>query len=63
VGIVRAFGKQDLAGAAQAWEQVLTLAPASREGKAAKRALDAMKGAHPNLPAGSTPATPAPGTN
>ena len=63
VGIVRAFGKQDLAGAAQAWEQVLTLAPASPEGKAAKRALDAMKGAHPNLPAGSTPATPAPGTN
>ena len=63
VGIVRAFGKQDLAGAAQAWEQVLALAPASPEGKAAKRALDAMKGAHPNLPAGSTPATPAPGTN
>ena len=63
VGIVRAFGKQDLAGAAQAWEQVLTLAPASPEGKAAKRALDAMKGAHPNLPGGSTPATPAPGTN
>jgi len=63
VGIVRAFGKQDLAGAAQAWEQVLALAPASPEGQAAKRALDAMKGAHPNLPAGSTPATPAPGTN
>ena len=63
VGIVRAFGKQDLAGAAKAWEQVLALAPASPEGQAAKRALDAMKGAHPNLPAGSTPATPAPGTN
>jgi tetratricopeptide (TPR) repeat protein len=63
VGIVRAFGKQDLAGAAKAWEQVLALAPASPEGQAAKRALDAMKGAHPNLPGGSTPATPAPGTN
>ena len=63
VGIVRAFGKQDLAGAAKAWEQVLALAPASPEGQAAKRALDAIKGAHPNLPAGSTPATPAPGTN
>jgi tetratricopeptide (TPR) repeat protein len=63
VGIVRAFGKQDLAGAAQAWEQVLALAPASPEGKAARRALDAMKGAHPNLPAGSAPAMPAPGTN
>src|SRR5580765_2329594 len=63
VGIVRAFGKQDLAGAAKAWEQVLALAPTSPEGQAAKRALDAMKGAHPNLPGGSTPATPAPGTN
>ena len=60
LGIVRAFGKQDLAGAAQAWEQVLALAPASAEGQAAKRALDAMKGAHPNLPA--TPASQAPGT-
>ena len=63
VGIVRAFGKQDLAGAAQAWEQVLALAPASAEGQAAKRALDAMKGAHPNLPGGSTPASQAPGSN
>jgi tetratricopeptide (TPR) repeat protein len=61
VGIVRAFGKQDLAGAAKAWEQVLALAPGSPEAQAAKRALDAMKGAHPNLPAGST--TQAPGTN
>ena len=61
VGIVRAFGKQDLAGAAKAWEQVLALAPASPEGQAARRALDAMKGAHPNLPAGATPATPRPG--
>ena len=63
VGIVRAFGKQDLAGAAKAWEQVLALAPASPEGQAAKRALDAMKGAHPNLPGGATPASPGPGTN
>jgi tetratricopeptide (TPR) repeat protein len=63
VGIVRAFGKQDLAGAAKAWEQVLALAPDSPEGKAAKRALDAMKGAHPNLPGSSAPASQAPGTN
>jgi tetratricopeptide (TPR) repeat protein len=64
VGIVRAFGKQDLAGAAQAWEQVLAIAPASPEGQAAKRALDAMKGAHPNLPGGgAAPATAMPGTN
>ena len=61
VGIVRAFGKQDLAGAAKAWEQVLALAPASPEGQAAKRALDAMKGAHPNLPAAPHRRRPRPG--
>ena len=62
VGIVRAFGKQDLAGAAKAWEQVLALAPESPEGQAAKRALDAMKGAHPNLPTGPT-SSQKPGSN
>ena len=55
VGIVRAFGKQDLTGAAAAWEQVLALSPSSPEGQAAKRALDAMKGAHPNLAGGQAP--------
>jgi tetratricopeptide (TPR) repeat protein len=58
VGIVRAFGKQDLTGAALAWQQVLAIAPASPEGQAAKRALDAMKGAHPNL-TGAGPSPPA----
>lgn len=47
VGIVKAFGKQDLDGAQQAWQQVLQLAPDSPEGQAAKRALDAMRSAHP----------------
>ena len=55
VGIVRAFGKQDLTGAAAAWEQVVVLSPSSPEGQQAKRALDAMKGAHPNLAGGQTP--------
>jgi len=55
LGIVRAFGKQDLTGAAQAWEQVVALSPSSPEGQQAKRALDAMKGAHPNLAGGQTP--------
>ncbi len=32
VGIVRAFGKQDLAGAGKAWQQVVDLAPDSPEG-------------------------------
>ncbi len=46
LGVVRAFGKQDLAGATQAWEQLVQLAPDSPEGQAAKRALDSLKSAH-----------------
>jgi cytochrome c-type biogenesis protein CcmH/NrfG len=45
VGIVRAFGKQDLAGAAKAWQQVVDLAPASPEGQAAKKGIEGIKGA------------------
>lgn len=56
MGIVRAFGKQDLDGATKAWQQVIDIAPASPEGQAAKRALDAMKNAHPTV-AGQTPGT------
>jgi len=47
VGIVKAFGKQDLAGATKAWQDVIALAPDSPEGQAAKRALDTLKSAHP----------------
>ena len=47
VGIVKAFGKQDLDGAAQAWQQVIKLSPDSPEGQAAKRALDSLQSAHP----------------
>jgi len=47
VGIVRAFGKQDLDGASQAWQQVIKLSPDSPEGQAAKRALDSLQSAHP----------------
>jgi tetratricopeptide (TPR) repeat protein len=46
VGIVRAFGKQDLVGATTAWEQVIALDPNGAEGQAAKRALDTLKSAH-----------------
>jgi len=49
MGIVRAFGKQDLKGAAEAWDQVIALAPDSAEGRAAKQALDSMKSAHPGV--------------
>jgi tetratricopeptide (TPR) repeat protein len=54
VGVVRAFGKQDLAGAEEAWQQVLQIAPDSPEGQAAKRALDSLKSAHPGGAAEST---------
>jgi cytochrome c-type biogenesis protein CcmH/NrfG len=46
-GIVRAFGKQDLAGATASWQRVVELAPNSPEGQAAKRALDSVRSAHP----------------
>jgi cytochrome c-type biogenesis protein CcmH/NrfG len=52
MGIVKAFGKQDLAGATEAWQDVIRLAPESPEGRAAKRALDTLQSAHP--PAGGT---------
>ena len=48
VGIVKAFGKQDLEGAQQAWEQVIQIAPDSPEGQAARRALDSLRAAHSN---------------
>ena len=46
VGIVKAFGKQDLPGAMEAWKQVLAIAPDSPEGQAAKKALDSLQSAH-----------------
>ena len=61
VGIVRAFGKQDLEGAARAWQQVLEVAPPdSPEAKAARQALDGVRNAHPDLakPAAKTSGTP-----
>ncbi|MBI1876067.1 MAG: tetratricopeptide repeat protein [Acidobacteria bacterium] len=49
MGIVRAFGKQDLQGAIAIWQKLLELAPTSPEGEAAKRALDSLKAAHPDV--------------
>jgi cytochrome c-type biogenesis protein CcmH/NrfG len=48
VGIVRAFGKQDLPGAAKAWQQVVEISPDSPEGQAAKKGLEGIKSAHPD---------------
>ena len=47
MGIVRAFGKQDLDGARQAWEQVVAISPNSPEGQAAKKGLEGLQSAHP----------------
>ena len=55
VGIVKAFGKQDLEGAEQAWEQVIAIAPGSAEGQAAKRALDSLRSAHPGTASAQKP--------
>jgi tetratricopeptide (TPR) repeat protein len=49
VGIVRAFGKQDLEGATKAWQRVLEVAPTSPEARAAKQALDGVRSAHPTV--------------
>lgn len=50
LGIVRAFGTQDLRGAAEAWQQVVTIAPAdSPEARAARQALDGLRSAHPDI--------------
>jgi tetratricopeptide (TPR) repeat protein len=53
-GIVLAFGKQDLAAAAEEWKKVVTLAPDSPEGQAARRALEGVAAAHAQQ-GGATP--------
>ena len=57
IGVVRAFGKQDLTGAASIWQQVVDIAPESAEGRAAKRMIEAVRSAHPE--AGSPAVGPA----
>ena len=49
IGIVRAFGKQDLKGAAEVWQKILVVAPSSEEARAARQALDGVRSAHPEL--------------
>src|SRR5437773_5766231 len=55
LGIVRAFGKQDLEGATQAWQQLIAFAPDSPEGQAAKRALDTLQSGHAGTAAAQKP--------
>ena len=60
IGIVRAFGKQDLEGAARAWERVIEIAPSSSEAATARQALSGLRSAHPDTGGGSSPGTPRP---
>jgi tetratricopeptide (TPR) repeat protein len=48
-GIVLAFGKQDLKGAVAAWEKLIQIAPTSPEAETARKALQGLKSAHPEL--------------
>jgi tetratricopeptide (TPR) repeat protein len=53
MGIVKAFGKQDLQGASEAWQEVIRVAPGTPEAQAARRALDSLQSAHPATMGGS----------
>lgn len=56
VGIVRAYGKQDLDGAAKAWQQVVAIAaPESPEARMAQQALQSLRSAHPEPRPGGQP--------
>jgi cytochrome c-type biogenesis protein CcmH/NrfG len=57
-GIVRAFGKQDLPGAVAVWEKLIQVAPTSAEAETAKRALEGLKSAHPEVQGKSSGAQP-----
>ena len=46
LGIVRAFGLQDLEGAMALWERVVEIAPDSPEGRAARDSLERLRSAH-----------------
>ena len=46
IGVVRAFGKQDLKGATEVWRRLVEIAPDSQEGRQAKQALDSLSSAH-----------------
>ena len=58
IGIVRAFGKQDLDGAEAAWQRVVEIAPESQEARTAQEALDTMRAVHPGR--GDTALSPPP---
>jgi tetratricopeptide (TPR) repeat protein len=58
VGVVRAWGKQDLDGAARAWERVVQVAPNSEEAARARQGLEGIRAAHPEAGRGGAPSRP-----
>ena len=54
-GIVLAFGKQDLNGAAESWRKVVELAPNSPEAQAAQRGLEGIAASQSGARAGGAP--------
>jgi tetratricopeptide (TPR) repeat protein len=56
VGIVRAYGKQDLEGAAAAWRKVIEIAPSSDDAALARTALQRLRAAHPDAASSAAPA-------
>lgn len=46
MGVVRAFGKQDLKGATDVWRRLVEIAPDSLEGRQARQALESLSTAH-----------------
>jgi tetratricopeptide (TPR) repeat protein len=48
MGVVRAFGKQDLKGATEIWKRLVEIAPESPEGRQARQALESLSSAHGN---------------
>jgi cytochrome c-type biogenesis protein CcmH/NrfG len=54
-GIVLAFGKRDLQGATDAWQQVVQLAPGTPEAQAAQQGLQGIAAARGRAPAPSPP--------
>lgn len=55
-GVVRAFGKNDLTGAAESWQKVIAIAPSSPEARSAQQGLDGIKSQHASTPAGTAAA-------
>lgn len=55
VGVVRAWAKQDLDGAARAWQRLIDVAPDSEEAARARQGLDGIRAAHPGAGGGGTP--------